>query len=370
MYVVRSVACALWMIDAHHGTLSLSHAAGVPKLPEVWSRFSNYDNYKAKKQKKRQLSSKALNENAQVLVGMLSKPISRRRGWEKFQSDVEGLVSTMIKYSDMLSKAAKAQAARQSLHHIVRPLSEFSDLEIRASFDGTRALTKEETCLHHYLEDAGDWKPVEFQEDIFPNALTAMQRHRFLKSFKLPCTVAVYCFAVGGSKGTLVFMWKIPCDASQTDQVYKSTAIIDRLKETLPQYHTRQMKRNFKMQCEHLVAITPTVRRCLYSCLTADESAPHSQAERDIDFRMKLVALGDLPDLCADLRSLYSGRPTVYDAFLSAVEEVLTDYTAEDDRRHRTAHLIRFISQRDLHTQASARCPPEPAIPSPSWLAL
>lgn len=84
---------------------------------------------------------------------------------------------------------------------------------------------------------------------------------------------------------------------------------------------------------------------------------------------MRLVVLGELPELAADLRHLSGERPGGFDVFLAAAQEI-KDFTAEDERRHRCAHLSHFISQGDLHQQAAAKCPEGTPIPSIQWLAL
>ena len=85
---------------------------------------------------------------------------------------------------------------------------------------------------------------------------------------------------------------------------------------------------------------------------------------------MRLVVLGELRELCADLSTLNTGRPNEYDTFLGILKGLIREVTAEDERRHGIAHLSHFISQRDLHQQAADKCPPGTPIPSIDWLAL
>ena len=105
----------------------------------------------------------------------------------------------------------------------------------------------------------------------------------------------------------------------------------------------------------------------MYNQLTSDFSASRNP---DIDHRMQLVVLGELPELAADLRHLGTGRPQQFEEFLSGVQDVLQSFTAEDERRRSTAHLAGFISQRDLHQLAKDKCASGTLIPSLDWLAL
>ena len=51
-------------------------------------------------------------------------------------------------------------------------------------------------------------------------------------------------------------------------------------------------------------------------------------------------------NLSADLRHLATGRPGMFDVFLTAAQEIIRDsFIAEDDRRDGIAHMSHFISQ-------------------------
>ena len=165
-------------------------------------------------------------------------------------------------------------------------------------------------------------------------------------------------------------MCKIPTSINLQDSecLKKCHTAIEELKPQLPSYHT--MRRQFAKQCSNLTSITPAARRFLYSSLTGDSSAPPTSEVRDIEYRMQMVVLGELPEVAADLRHLNDGKPALYDIFLSIVQDMIRDYTAEDDRRQGTAHLSHFISVHDLHKMASDKCPSGTAIPSLDWLRL
>ena len=50
MYIVRSIARTLWMIDDHHDTLTNAAArnSDIPALLSTWMAFNDYNNYRAK----------------------------------------------------------------------------------------------------------------------------------------------------------------------------------------------------------------------------------------------------------------------------------------------------------------------------------
>ena len=373
MYIVRSLGKALWIIDGHHHTLAEAsrHHASLPEIPAAFSSFQNYNDHKTKKQKKPSLCRRSLHDHAQLLFGMLNKPVLQSSKWESFRKDVEDLAEAMEQYSNILNKAAEDAMARQSLSHVVRPLSQFSNIEVRGADSGIRVPSKEESQLQSILHQAGEWKPVHYSDSaVFGEAVTPRRRYRFLQSFQMSYPVAVYRYSVGGSVGTIVLLWKLPLGISVSDCTSRCNSVVEDLKPQIPQYHTRQMRRTFADQCSNVTRITPSVRRYMYSFLSGDNSSSTNTVTRDVDYRMRLVVLGELPEVGADLRHMCTGRPNRYDTFLGILQELVRDVTAEDERRHGIAHMSHFISQRDLHKAAADKCPPETPIPSLDWLAL
>ena len=131
MYVVRSLGRALWCIDGHHSTLqSAVKHNGVSPLPTVWDRFDEYNDWRAKKLKKPQLSASRMKDHGELLLGMLGKSMLRTAVFSDFRHQVEALAQSLLTYAEYLVKAAAETATRQAMDHVVRPLSEFSDVEI------------------------------------------------------------------------------------------------------------------------------------------------------------------------------------------------------------------------------------------------
>ena len=105
----------------------------------------------------------------------------------------------------------------------------------------------------------------------------------------------------------------------------------------------------------------------MYAQLTDNSSA---DCNPELEQRMQLVVLGELPELTVDLCHVNSGRPEKYDVFLNALQGIVQDATAEDKKRRGVAHMAHFISQRELHRMASEKCPPDTSISSLDWVAL
>ena len=90
LYVIRSVARALWCSDNCHQTLA--NAAihkSVPSLSSTWSAFTGYFDPEARKEKKRNLEERPLRDNANILIGLLGKPVLASASWKEFRDDVE-----------------------------------------------------------------------------------------------------------------------------------------------------------------------------------------------------------------------------------------------------------------------------------------
>ena len=197
----------------------------------------------------------------------------------------------------MKQQAAETKS-RQSLDYVVRPLSQFSHFEVRSG-DASRVLSNEEMRLETSLIEVGEYKAIEFEDDkILGENCTSMQRHCFLQSFNFHFPVILYRYAVGGNVGTIVFVWKTAEGLSPSELTTQSFSMIEDLKPRIPQYHIRQMRRSFKLQCNNLTGISPALQRYLYSCLLDDSTASNTN-HQDIDYRMRLVVLGELPELCA-----------------------------------------------------------------------
>ena len=67
------------------------------------------------------------------------------------------------------------------------------------------------------------------------------------------------------------------------------------------------------------------------------------------------------------MQHLNKGRPgDTFDVFSKGLEAIVEDLTAADERRHRVAHMSRFLSISDLIKQVKARVPEGRNIPSES----
>ena len=161
-------------------------------------------------------------------------------------------------------------------------------------------------------------------------------------------------------------MWRGPdSELDINEMMTQGARILKEVENQLPIYHTRQMRREFTSKFKKVgVDIPPHVVRNIYSELTGDATSDQNPS---IDERVRQAIIGDDVDLVIDLRHLNKGRPDdTFNIFFSALEKIVEDIAAADERRHGVAHMSQFLSVRDLIEQVSADLPAETPIPSES----
>lgn len=139
----------------------------------------------------------------------------------------------------------------------------------------------------------------------------------------------------GGGSLSQHFIWKVPENFSVKDALTTNQQVIDKLKSTLPVYHTRAMRREFINAYGCVTANTkPYIFRSIYKSLTGDTSSSDTTDEAAIDQRLKEAIESEDIDLIIDLREANEGRVGKYNTFWSKCNEYLQECSAVPDRRH------------------------------------
>lgn len=174
-------------------------------------------------------------------------------------------------------------------------------------------------------------------------------------------------YSPGGSLGKVVYVWRIPEDLSVPDIVKKALAIYERLKPSLPEFHTRQMRKDFINKYCHLSAsnIPKHVLRAIYSDLSMDSTAMQNPT---LDIRVQQSILSEDPDLCLDMRKMNPGRPEdTFNVFFEKLSQKVEEFAAVDERRHGSVcHFSKYISVKDLIQDVAKDVPSDTPIPSES----
>lgn len=373
-YVVQTIVNALWYVDPHWSTIvqECSARPGLSAVPVRWRQVfsvTTYNDWQAKKQKRPRLDRSALGAHARALLSLVAKPILAGNDWRAMRDDVEGLATAMMGYCEYLEAACEKQKERQSRPQPVRQISTNVSVTCLAPVQLSE-LSPAERKLNDWmvLEDA--YTPVFYDEEtIFDKALTKDQRYKFLKALKISRPLDVLRYDPGGGSSAVVVLWWVPDKETESNHATHIARLVKLLESQLPVFHTRQMRRDFYAQYGRLSGMSPAVMRAVYFDLTGDATAS-TGCSPDVDQRMRLYILGELPEIITDLRHMNSGRPQAYDQFFDVASHVLQDWLAEDDRRHGAMHLSKFISIPDFHRQVVCECPPGTKIPSQEWLRL
>ena len=127
-----------------------------------------------------------------------------------------------------------------------------------------------------------------------------MQRLRFIEDLKLSVAIDLHRFCPGGSHTTVFCLVQVPEHRNENEKLTHSARTLAQIKPLLPEYHTRQMRKNFKSKFFNLASVSPSTVDFIYKELTLDKSvAEHPDTQN----RLRLTFLGELGSL-ADLRKL------------------------------------------------------------------
>lgn len=179
--------------------------------------------------------------------------------------------------------------------------------------------------------------PVLLDDTVHLEEPFASSWHRFdfINRIQLSVPVDVLKYQPGGSKTGITFLWKVERNRTQDEQLTQTTRVISSLQPSLPQYHTRYMKKDFKRKVANVARVTPSIVEAIYQEISHDSSAPSNPLMN----QCIQVALQGEPGIIVDLRTLNSGRPgDNFEEFFSKMEEAVNEVTAADERRHGTCH--------------------------------
>ena len=286
--------------------------------------------------------------------------------WGAIKADLEGLALSLSSYSEYLDSKNEEQQKRQMQNEPARCLSKHTYIEVR---EATEEVKPKYSILDNSLVKLQNYEYICFDEQYHLTVPfeDSGQKFRFFEGLRLSVPVSILTYDPGSSIGKTVFMWKIP-DTTSKEANTKSIQIYEVLRERLPEYHTRQMRKDFTTRYCRLNTgqqIPKYVLRSIYSELSLDATA---QQNPTLDARVQNALLADDPDLVLDMRHMNPGRPSetfsdFFDKLSSKVEEI----SAVDERRHgNVCHFSKYISVPDLIRETEKDLPEGTPIPSES----
>ena len=360
--LINVVSDTLWYIDGHHETLKRQGCS----IPVEFSHFQNFNTPESHGHK-RKASGNLSSTNLHVYILQLSNVVAcaymRSLQWESVRVVIEKLLSALSKYHSMLEK--KAQTSGMSKLRMVT--TEDDEMEILGPKFSTKSNV---TARYSRLVEALNLKAI-FEplcvDDFTPT--DRRRRHEYLKGLVLPIRTVLYKHSSG--KTNVHFLWRVDVDSTENDILNLSVKVRDDLRQSLPTYHTRAMRREFISSFGAMTGTKSAILREAYRRLTGDAAAPNCLVEKQVDERVRELLEFEDPEIIWDLRLNNKGRPELYEEFLQACRKFVDAKieTAVDDRRHDNvseddngstlsiSHLAMAISVVDLHRQVSETMP-------------
>lgn len=167
-------------------------------------------------------------------------------------------------------------------------------------------------------------------------------------------------------------MWRIPTALDDRDDSF-DIDVLDEIKQQLPTYSTRAMRKIFIEQYSKKISAKRAILRDMYRFLTQDSAAAETTKQNEVDKRFsEFVLASDDAELIYDLRA-NNGRPTnvKLDPFWAALEQHLESTCVVHERRHgQHMYMPCAISMADLRDQVAESLPEGTPIPSLSWMRM
>ena len=133
--------------------------------------------------------------------------------------------------------------------------------------------------------------------------------------------------------GSYHFIWKAPEDAREEPSCSENLKIVEKIREEIPVYHTRAMKRKFFTLCGRITPKSkPHVLRAIYSALSGVCSASRTTAESEVDARVSEVMAMEDSDIVIDLRECNKNGQDCFGIFWDKCNEFLISCTSVHER--------------------------------------
>lgn len=151
----------------------------------------------------------------------------------------------------------------------------------------------------------------------------------------------------GSYVGNCHFIWKPPEGAHENSCCTENLKLVEDIRQRIPVYHTRAMKREFYSYCGRITPKSkPYVLRAIYNALSGDESASRTTAESEMDSRISKVLEMEDSDIIVDLRECDTNGQDCFSLFWEKCNQFLsgcTTYKSEDMAQyHSWQRLFQF----------------------------
>ena len=359
---MKSILNALWHITCHHQYFKERGS----KVPAYFAAFADLDDYKSKKLKKPELKVEHLQRFISELSTHLSHPWFSKTCFQSLRQQTKDLVGAMNKVANLMS--VYNQKAKE--RHV-------SEKPARISMDNTSLshLKLSNAPVHPKFEEL--YNDLDNREPYDPILLARYEpedrfaRFNWLETLTFPFPVVLLKRAYGGNLGTMSFVWKLP-EQEEIDET-KEVRLVLKISDTLPTYHSRQMRKDFLDRYSKMAKTPPSILKSIYREITGDNSEYQNEHEKLTQKRVaQFIQQCDEADILIDLRKL-NGKPnsSKFDPFWDEVNVLFNEYQAavQERRQGQYLYLPFAISVSDLINQIKTR-KPDVDCPSAEWVRL
>lgn len=253
LYIFSGNKNALWYVTNQHTVIrdAAMKDSTIKCIPSTWCDFQGFNDCKRKKVKEMPMTREILITHAEALLSLMTRPSLSPERMNGLKQEILGLQECFRTYAEYLRKKNITMQLNKSLNHPVRQVE--NDISVQIYLGSDSVIEKYRT-LDNTMKMTGNWQPVLFDENTHVNEPFSdnLQRFRFFQTLQLSIKIGVLRYCPGGSKKTLVYIWKIP-DCSEAESATQTARIIAALKPKLPEYHTRAMKKQWKQRFKSLV---------------------------------------------------------------------------------------------------------------------
>ncbi len=157
--------------------------------------------------------------------------------WKNIIEETFILTSSMQKYA---SKLEKINNAMKIIHLSDTPARHpANDLKVY-TIDSCRTIDTQYQQIQDHLSNIGNYTEVNL-ESFLPE--DAIKRYRYIKDLQIQFPVTLYRYYQGNYLGTINYIWKVPINFDKRSETAQAR-VMATIQEKLPQYFTRQMRKN------------------------------------------------------------------------------------------------------------------------------
>uniref|UniRef100_U9T4T2 Uncharacterized protein n=1 Tax=Rhizophagus irregularis (strain DAOM 181602 / DAOM 197198 / MUCL 43194) TaxID=747089 RepID=U9T4T2_RHIID len=366
---VERLTAALWYIDPHC-TKFTERSLSLGEFFDGLNQYRHDQHYNlfyfTGRHAKYNLMRDKLEQLASSLELSAVQPWATNEQWCNITEEVFILTSSMQKYASNLEKINKSM---KQIHLSDTPARHPANDLIVYTIDSCRKIDAQYKQLQDHLLNVDYYTEVDL-ESFLPK--DAIQRYRYIKDLQIQFPVTLYRYYQGNYLGTINYIWKVPSN-SEVQSETAHARVITTIQEKLPQYFSRQMRKNYSL----VKTITPAILRILYYDLTGDAAVASNSISKELEERLRLMLELEDPSIICDLRQNNGFKGTKFDTFWNEMNAYFNEnLPAVNDRRHgNVLYMPLAISIRDLRNIFIQRLdekfvPGTILIPSEEWIHL